>query len=290
MKRTAGMPGTSHLHVSQGDLFERAAWQPDPAVEKMVTDRTVKLQHLDGIALIAAIPMISRADCTAYVEEVLRRDMREAIPSLEQLCRRFKGYGRHHRIHEQIIALEALTSLGGPEASDSVLRMVSEQIIEGPAVQNALAAAVTLMVRLPYDCVIAYLRHPDPGVRALACHLALFWSRTENVLNELLDDLHREVMEAAAITLGRMGNPIARPPLLAMLARSPSKDIVTALAEIADDDILVLLGRIAAAKPGALRDDVIEALDRSDHPRAAAVRRNLHRASHDPLHGTTPYP
>lgn len=50
--------------------------------------------------------------------------------------------------------------------------------------------------------------------------------------------------------------------------REPTRAVITAIAEIADEDTPVLLARIAAARP-ELRDAVLGALEEIDTPRAA---------------------
>ena len=57
-------------------------------------------------ALIAAIPDASLADCDGLAAEAGRRRLVQAIPALEALCRRFKGFGTEHAIPEQSAALD----------------------------------------------------------------------------------------------------------------------------------------------------------------------------------------
>jgi hypothetical protein len=40
--------------------------------------------------------------------EVVARRLVAAVPALEELCRRFKGFGRLHPVREQLTALDAL--------------------------------------------------------------------------------------------------------------------------------------------------------------------------------------
>jgi hypothetical protein len=48
--------------------------------------------------------------------EVVERRMIAAVPSLEQLCRRLKGFGRAHPVRKKVNALETLGVLGGQQA------------------------------------------------------------------------------------------------------------------------------------------------------------------------------
>ena len=89
-------------------------------------------------------------------------------------------------------------------------------------------------------------------------------------LFELLDDLHHQVATAAAIALGRIGRPEARPRLIALLRTQPSAEVIEALTPIADEEVIVAFGRAARAMPD-LTGPVVEALDQLDDPRAAVV-------------------
>jgi hypothetical protein len=97
------------------------------------------------------------------------------------------------------------------------------------------------------------------------------------VLVELLDDIDRRVANEAACALGRMGRVEARPALLRLLREAPSAAVIDALGAVADEESLVLLGRLARTRPD-LADAALEALDDSDTPRAAAIAAAARRA------------
>ncbi len=59
-----------------------------------------------------------------------------------------------------------------------------------------------------------------------------------------------------------------------LLDSEPTPEIIGALGIIADEDCLILLRRMAERVPG-LADCVLDALEASDHPRAAALAATL---------------
>ena len=80
------------------------------------------------------------------------------------------------------------------------------------------------------------------------------------MLIELLNDLNGTVAQQAACALGRLGRAEARAPLMRTLQQAPSVEIIQAIEAVADEDCLVLLGRIGRAWPD-LTDAVIAALE-----------------------------
>ncbi len=72
---------------------------------------------------------------------------------------------------------------------------------------------------------------------------------TISLLSELLHDLNRPVAVAAACALGRMGRSEVRPELLRLLRQAPPIEILNAVIPIADEDCIVVLGRIARNLP-----------------------------------------
>jgi hypothetical protein len=233
--------------------------------------------ELEDAALIAAIPAAGVADAPALTEEAARRGLRAAIPALEALCRRFAGFGVEHSVPEQAAALSALSVIGGAEAAQAVARMIVRGVVQGPTLKNALSVAARLRSGLPADRVLALLRHADPGIRADACRCARAWPNAIAVLIDLLDDLNEGVQISAACALGRMGRSEARPSLTRWLRERPSPPVIDAISPIADDECIVLLGRIARA--GAdLHAAALDALEAIEHPRAAAIAAGLRSA------------
>jgi HEAT repeat protein len=86
----------------------------------------------------------------------------------------------------------------------------------------------------------------------------------------LAEDPESKVSVAAVCALGRMGRREAGPALARLLRDAPSPEVIEAVPGIADEDCVILLGRIARTRP-ALADAAREALEMIDHPRARQV-------------------
>jgi HEAT repeat protein len=129
---------------------------------------------------------------------------------------------------------------------------------------------VYLSADLPTDVVFDLLRHPDPCVRAGACGCVRTSPAVVPILVELMEDLDTDVCSAVACALGRLGQPEARAALIQLLREQPSEAVIEAITAIADEECVILLGRIARTLPD-LADAAREALEAIDHPRAAQV-------------------
>ena len=91
------------------------------------------------------------------------------------------------------------------------------------------------------------------------------------MLIDPLEDLHEPVAIAAALALGRMPRPEARPLLLRLLLMTPTVEAIATAAEVADEECIVLIGRIARTVP-ALTAAALDALGAIDNPLAAQLR------------------
>ncbi|CAN5490313.1 hypothetical protein BH10PSE6_BH10PSE6_28440 [soil metagenome] len=225
---------------------------------------------MDDAALIAAIPEASLADCSLLAAEAGRRRLAGAIPALAALCRRFAGFGADRLVPEQAAALGALAAIGGHEAGQVVSGMISRAIVQGPTLVVAVAAAARVHALLPPNILGPLLQHADPGVRAAACRCARRSPKIIALLIERLKDHDPTVAHSAACALGRLGRSDARPALKQLLREAPSRDVVESVSPIADEECMVLLGRLART-PTDLADAAIEALESIDHPRAGAI-------------------
>jgi hypothetical protein len=67
-----------------------------------------------------------------------------------------------------------------------------------------------------------------------------------------------------------MGRNEVRPLLARYLREEPSTQIIDAVAPVANEECIVLLGRIARTMPG-LSAAALDALDAIDHPRALRI-------------------
>jgi hypothetical protein len=254
----------------QADLFSGGGFRADqPPLDRPSRPRLVP-GDLDDAALIAAIPLASLTDCRALAHEAGRRRLGAAVPALEALCRRFKGFGLQHMVPEQAAALDGLAAIGGRDAGAVVARMIVDQVVQGPGLIDATRAAAYLRSSLPAGIVVQLLRHADPEVRAHACRCAPSQSEVVSLLVDLLEDLNGAVATAAACALGRMGRVEAGPRLVRLLREDPSAEVIDAAVAVADAECIVLLGRIVRTRPD-LADAALSALRDIDDPRATAL-------------------
>jgi hypothetical protein len=263
-------PQDTLMSDRQLDLFSASGIRPDDrAATPIERDRLVP-SGLDEPTLIAAIPEASLADCHALSTEAGRRRLIAAIPALEALCRRFKGFGLEHPVPEQIAALRALAMIGTRDGVAAVTRIMADSVVQGPGLRDAVSAAAHLGCSLPPTVALALLRHDDVRVRAAACRCARPHADVIQLLIELLDDLNGPVATAAACALGRAGGIEARPALARLLHEEPTIEVIDAIAPVADENCAVQLGRIARTMP-ALSAAAVDALDAIDSPRAKLV-------------------
>jgi len=260
----------------QLDLFAGLMPVPEtPSLDKPIRDAAA----LSDAELIAAIPDAGTGECHMLAREAARRQVVATVPALKALCLRHAGFGGQRVVPQQAAALDALAVIGCREASRAIGDLIRRGAVEGPCLKLAVAAAAQLGAPLPEAIVANLLRHDDPQMRAAAARCARTWPRMAPILIELLDDLHREVSMAAACALGQMGRAEAREPLLRALRDEPSEEVIDAAAGIADEELIILLGRTTAIRPDLTRT-VLEALETLDHPLAAKVATRI-RAAED---------
>lgn len=221
-------------------------------------------------ALIQAIPDAGLTDAPALAAEAARRRLSAAVPALERLCRRFVGFGADRAIPEQVAAVTALAGIGGPVARQALAGLIATRVVQGPGLVPAMAAARQLGVDLPADLALMLLRHDDSRIRADACGCVRATPGVLAVLDELMADSEADVRCAAACALGRFGRPEARAPLAALLRDRPTAVVIEAIAAVADEACIILLGRIARSVP-ELTEAARDALEGIEHPRAAQV-------------------
>ena len=274
------------MFARQLDLFAGAGNPSDHTAASMVGRPRNLAQELDDDALIAAIPLASLGDCRSLAAEAGRRRLVGAIAALEALCRRFQGFGIEHAIPEQTAALGALTVIGGSEAACAARRIIVDRIVQGPGLNDALEAAAELGVGLPGSVVVSLLRHQTPEIRAGGCRCARLSPATIPALAELLGDPDRVVAREAACALGRMGRSESRPTLLRLLQDAPSAAVIDAITAVADEECLVILGRIARTRSD-LADAALAALDGIGSSRAVQIAASSRQSPPDnvPLPG-----
>lgn len=253
--------------TEQRDLFS-----PNPGQTEAGSRGAASRPAVDPVAfsddkLVAALAGAPMRDCIALVAEAGRRRLTGAIAALDLLCRRFAGFGVNRVVPEQAAALDALAAIGGPNARQALARLIANGVVQGPGVRIALAAAARVNAKIPAPTLLRLLRNDDPQIRAGACRCARSSPEALSLLRDLLDDLHGDVRSAAACALGRMGRSEVRPLLAGLLRQAPSVELIDAIAAVADEETITLLGRIALSTPH-LAVVALDALDAIDQPRA----------------------
>jgi hypothetical protein len=217
-----------------------------------------------------AMQSLTKSPDGLLAAEAGRRRLAAAVPGLEALCRRFSGFGIDHMVPEQAAALRALAAIGGRDAAQAASLLILRGAAQGPALRLAVAVAAQLHAILPVDVLRSLLRHADPDIRANACRCACRQPDLIAVMIDLLDDLNQAVARSAACALGQMGRIEGRPMLANLLREEPSEEVMDAVSSVADEECIVLLGRIARSIP-ALSDAALDTLESIDHHRASAI-------------------
>ena len=264
------MRGACGMSDRQLDLFSARGVAVGLPVSEGTRPAPPDPAGLDDATLLEAIPAAGVSDGPVLATEAGRRRLAAAIPVLEAYCRRFAGFGVDHVMPEQAAALAALSTIGGAEAARAVARLLTRRAVQGPTLKHAVVAAAQLGAELPAEIVPALLRHADVEVRVAACRCVRRGPEAMAILVDLLDDLNEAVQRAASCALGRLGRPEARPPLLRLLREAPAPDVIDAIAPVADEECVVLLGRIARSAPD-LADAALAALQTIEHPRAERI-------------------
>jgi hypothetical protein len=261
----------------QLDLFsDSGAWvaQPHPRA----CGPSLAATDMDDNALVAAIAESSLAESSRLAAEAGRRRLVAAVPALEALCRRFTGFGVERSVPEQVAALEGLAEIGGRDAADAVAQIIERGVVQGPTLRIAVNAAAQAHSALSATVLLSLLQSPDPCIRADACRCARPLPDVAAQLVILLNDVDQTVARSAACALGQMGRIEARATIKGLLRNAPSQDAIDAAASIADDECVVLLGRIARAGRG-LAGAALNALEGIDDPRAAKIAAAVHNLS-----------
>jgi hypothetical protein len=262
--------GRSEMSDLQPDLFACPANHRERISPEAPRNPPIAPATFDDAALITAIPAAGLTDAPVLAAEAGSRKLASAVPALEGLCNRFTGFGADRPVPEQIAAVQALAAIGGPGAAEAVARLLTRRVILGPGLKVAVAAAAILKSALLPAVQSALLRHDDPSIRADACRCARATPEIVSVLIDLLEDLHEPGAMAAALALGRMSRPEARPLLLRLLLTAPTEEAIATAAEVADEECIVLIGRIARTVPG-LSAAALNALAAIDNPLAARL-------------------
>lgn len=262
----------------QYDLFTASEAPPsvEPAARARRTPPRDRRQMTDE-ALCASVAAVSLGDAAEVLGEVARRQLAAAIPQLACLIRRFKGFLTRGPIIEQTEALQALVAIGGSGAADVVRRAIEHGEFNCANLGAALRAAARLHIRLAPNVVELALGHDLAEIRIAACAFASARPNQLALLIDRLGDEDARVRTAAACALGELGRVEARSKLARLLQVSPSIAIIEAAVGVADEDLVVQLGKLARERD-AFRDCIVEALEDCDLALATKIRRDLARS------------
>ena len=276
---------------SQPDLFsERGLMDARGAAMPPVPDTPLAPADLTDEALIAMLPHASMLAAEELCWEAASRGLVEAVPALQQVWRRFAGFGIGTPLVEQRAVLNALARLDCAGARTALRAIILSKGLPASLLPAALGAAAEAGLSLPAGFVGPLLEHEDAAVRAAAFALAPRAAVPVELLRDGLGDPSAAVRRLAAIAMGNTGDAGATAPLAAELARNPSAAAIKALASIGDEDAIVHLGRCAERHP-ALAGMVMDALRDMDSPRADRLVRRLEahgRASESGCTGLCP--
>ena len=242
----------------------------------VVTDAAAAPRPLDPETLsdedvLARIPNAGIADVRLLCDLIVERGFGDrAVPALEALWQRFKGFGYERPEPQQTAVIETLAKLGTARARESLAGIVTAPNFPPPLLPAALSAARSAALKLPAQFVGPLLAHADPRIREQAAKLSGFGQPDIGALAACLDDTQPAVRRAAAIVLGQFGYAGAKTILLDELQKTPTGEIIEALTAIADDDIIVHLGRCAKSHP-ALAEPIAAELDDIGTPRSRKV-------------------
>ena len=258
-------PEQFDLFSTRGTVVTDAAAAPRPLNPETLSDEDI----------LDRLPMAGISDVRLLCSLAVRRRLGDrAVPALEVLWRRFKGFGRERPLTEQTAVIETLAGLGTEAAGQALARVVAAHDLPPPLLPAALSAALSASLKLPAHFLRPLLGHADPRIRELAARLSGFGQPDIGALDACLNDTQPAVRRAAAVVLGKFGYAGARAILLNELRRTPTGEIVEALSAIADDDIVVHLGRCAEAHP-ALAGQIAAELEEMETPLSLRVARRI---------------
>ena len=161
----------------------------------------------------------------------------------------------------------------------------SRRVVQGPGLISALKAAAELGAGLPENVIVSLLQHEASEIRAGGCRCARRSPAAIPLLTKLPEDADRVVAREAACALGRMARGEARPSLLRLLREAPSAAVIDSITAVADEECLVILGRIARTRP-VLADAALVALDSIGSSRAVKIAAASRRT---PPHSATSF-
>ena len=277
MMRSMSSPKPADRAAADGqpDLFdERGRMEPELVPAPVDRDAAPAPGCLTDGDLIALLREAGPSNVEELCAEVVSRPLSAAVPALVHLWQRFAGFGIEAPLVEQVIVLGTLARLEGEAARAALRGMVLSKGLPASLLPAALRAAAYAGLSLPAAFVSPLLGHGDVAVREPAFALALRAGVPGHLLCAGLVDPSASVRRLAAIAMGNLGDAEAREPLIEELGRNPSRALIEALSGIADDDVLVHLGRCAERHP-AFAGTVLDALRDMECARAERLAGHL---------------
>ena len=258
--------------AEQFDLFTGGGTTEPAAVP---ADKPICPETLSDEDILDRIPNAGMAKVRLLCSLAVERGLGDrAVPALEALWRRFKGFGHDRPYPEQTAVIETLAKLETAGARQLLTDIATAHDLPPPLLPAALSAALSVSLKLPVHVIRPLLADADPRIRELAARLSGFGQPDIGALEACLGDTQPAVRRAAAIVLGQSGHAGAKAILLNELRRTPTGEIVEALSAIADDDIIVHLGRCAEAHP-ALAGRIAAELEEMETPLSQRVARRI---------------
>lgn len=253
----------SQAAPEQGDLFEeRGTWcGPDTPQQDMGDENLEGLSDNDLVGKIAGATL---SNVELLCAQIVDRGLGDvAVPELRALWNRFKGFGIKSPLPEQQLALETLAAIGSDAAKSAISKILAAPDLPDSLLPLALLAAARAGLNLPQAQVLPWLEHDAPTVRAQAFALIQSSNPPQSTLEIGFSDPDPSVRRTALISAGNLGHGSAKVGLIAEFRKNPTGQIIEALLSVADDDIIVEIGRYALENPAhqALIADELKALD-----------------------------
>lgn len=272
---------TSKINPEEGQydlFFEDEEQRPGAASKGADPPARMAAADMTDDEICDCIGRITSGNAAEVLGEAARRRIARAVRPLGGVIRRFKGFESRRPFIEVTEALRALVEIGGEDALAVLRSSMDHGDFNRTTLGAALRAAQQLRLRLDPAVVEAALDHELAEVRLAACALVTARPSLIAALVERLKDEVEQVRTAAACALGELGRIEARPNLLDLLKTSPSEAVIQAAANVANDPIVVELGKLARHQP-RFRQPVAEALEDCTLEVAAKIRRNLEGAA-----------
>ena len=267
-RRTAGRANPAQLSLF-GALPAAATTRFSAAPLVEVSAAAPAATGLSDEALLEGLRAAAGERLDECLQEIAQRRLEAAIPAVMAVARIYAP-------EPQIAALQTLAAIGGVEAARAVTALMRTRAMTGTALLSGIVIAAALGCRLPAAVLQPFVRASDPAVRLALCQCLQGGAESVGVLQALVQDADHEVACTAARALALRGLPDGVAALVGALRRAPTQADIEAVAVIADETLMVELGKSARAHP-TLAPQIIDALDSLEAPRASLIATGLRR-------------